>query len=467
MLVEEFCLPEELLRQRVWVEKADHAIRARRGRAARQSRVPTYAPSHFPPPLFSRPFPRVECAGGSAQRALHSLRRYPLERDELRRASDAQDAQHRPHRQRRRAVCEHVLHHFALLAQPRVDPHRAVRAHATACATTSPNSRRRCRTCRCGCARPATRPPTSASGTWARTTTRRAPASTSSPPTRDRASTSTPSATSTAQARRSSRATTRPSSPIWRWTGSRSDHGGKPWALCIGHKAPHSFYMPEDEVRAHVRRRPRALSRHGVPPRRQAGWIRQRLYTWHGIYGPLFDWRKKFPDDRPEAVKDFENMVHAYWGTILSVDDSVGRLLAFLEETKQLDNTIIVFMGDNGLLEGEHGMVDKRTMHEPSLRIPLLVRYPALAQRQGHRAAGAHPRHGAEHAGTLRREAAGRSIHGKSWVKLVREGDAAWRQVVVLRIQLREAISLHAERPRRAHRRVEVHPLSAWCMVRP
>ncbi len=45
-------------------------------------------------------------------------------------------------------------------------------------------------------------------------------------------------------------------------------------------------------------------------------WIKERLYTWHGIYGPLFEWRKKFPDDRPEAVKDFENMVHAYWGTI-------------------------------------------------------------------------------------------------------------------------------------------------------
>ena len=57
---------------------------------------------------------------------------------------------------------------------------------------------------------------------------------------------------------------------------------------------------------------------------------------------------------------DFENMVHGYWGTILSVDDSVGRLLDYLEKTRQLDNTIVVFMGDNGLLEGEHGMVDKR-----------------------------------------------------------------------------------------------------------
>ena len=67
-------------------------------------------------------------------------------------------------------------------------------------------------------------------------------------------------------------------------------------------------------------------------------WIKQRRDTWHSIYGRLFDWRKKFPDDRPEAVKDFENMVHAYWATLLSVDDSVGRLRQWLDETGQLEH---------------------------------------------------------------------------------------------------------------------------------
>ena len=71
-------------------------------------------------------------------------------------------------------------------------------------------------------------------------------------------------------------------------------------------------------------------------------------------------------------------MVHAYWGTVLSVDDSVGQLVDFLKASGQLENTIIVFMGDNGLLEGEHGMIDKRTMHEPSIRIPLVARGPGL-----------------------------------------------------------------------------------------
>ncbi|MFN9718822.1 MAG: sulfatase/phosphatase domain-containing protein, partial [Planctomycetota bacterium] len=88
--------------------------------------------------------------------------------------------------------------------------------------------------------------------------------------------------------------------------------------------------------------------------------------------------RKKFPDTTPEGVIDFERMVHAYWGTVLSVDDSVGRLVEFLKASGQYENTIIVFMGDNGLLEGEHGMVDKRTMHEASIRIPLIARGPGL-----------------------------------------------------------------------------------------
>ena len=207
----------------------------------------------------------------------------------------------------------------------------------------------------------------------------------------------------------------------------KQDHGGKPWALCIGHKAPHSFYVPEDKYAhrfdgVHVGYPDSAFELADKP-----AWIKERLYTWHGIYGPLFEWRKSFPDDRPEAVVDFANMVHAYWGTILSVDDSVGRLIGWLDSTKQLDHTIIVFMGDNGLLEGEHGMVDKRTAHEANLRIPLLVRYPALAKgkviEQQALTIDVAPSL-LELCGAKPLE----NIHGKSWVKLVREGDPSWRK---------------------------------------
>lgn len=158
----------------------------------------------------------------------------------------------------------------------------------------------------------------------------------------------------------------------------KRDHGGKPFMLMLGHKAPHSFYVPEpkyqhtfDDVKIEY---PKTAFMLDDKP----AWIKQRLTTWHGIYGPLFEYRKKFPDSSPEAVKDFATMTRAYWGTILSVDDSVGRLLDTLKEMGQLDNTLIIFMTDNGLLNGEDGMVDKRTMHEPSIRLPLVVRYPGL-----------------------------------------------------------------------------------------
>ncbi len=201
---------------------------------------------------------------------------------------------------------------------------------------------------------------------------------------------------------------------------------GKPWALCIGHKAPHSFYFPEPKYEHtfdHVRvSYPDTAFHLGDKP----AWIKDRLYTWHGIYGPLFEWRKKFPDDSPGAVKDFENMVHAYWGTILSVDDSVARLREYLEKTGQLDNTIICFLGDNGLLEGEHGMVDKRTAHEPCLRIPLIVRYPSLAKGKVV-VQQALTQDLAPSVLELCGAPAIAKCDGHSWVKLVQNGDPAWR----------------------------------------
>ena len=201
----------------------------------------------------------------------------------------------------------------------------------------------------------------------------------------------------------------------------------KPWALCVGHKAPHSFYTPEEKYKhafdaVNVPYPASAMKLDGKPE-----WIKQRLNTWHGIYGPLFEWRKNFPDARPESVKDFQNMVHGYWGTVLSVDDSVGRMVAHLKATGQYDNTLILFMGDNGLLEGEHGMVDKRTAHEPSLRVPLITRGPTLK--------GGKVVNGQvltiDIAPSILDICGAQPIansQGQSWSKLATSGDPNWRQ---------------------------------------
>jgi arylsulfatase A-like enzyme len=203
----------------------------------------------------------------------------------------------------------------------------------------------------------------------------------------------------------------------------------KPFLLMLGHKAPHSFYVPEpkyarafDGVRVEYPSTAFLLDD-------KPGWFRVRINTWHGIYGPLFDCRKTFPDARPEAVKDFAAMTRAYWGTILSVDDSVGRLYDALRRSGQLDNTIFVFTGDNGLLNGEHGMVDKRTMHEPSIRVPLIVRYPGLTPPD-------HPRivdrmvltvDMAPSLLDLCGAAPLETVHGTSWRKLVQGDATGWR----------------------------------------
>jgi N-acetylglucosamine-6-sulfatase len=63
------------------------------------------------------------------------------------------------------------------------------------------------------------------------------------------------------------------------------------------------------------------------------------------------------------------------------VDDSVGRLYDALKQAGQLDRTLIIYTSDNGFVLGEHGRVDKRTMYDESLRVPLLVRYPPLVPR--------------------------------------------------------------------------------------
>ncbi len=61
---------------------------------------------------------------------------------------------------------------------------------------------------------------------------------------------------------------------------------------------------------------------------------------------------------------------------VKGIDDNLGRLFKHLEETDQLDNTLIIYTGDQGFMLGEHDYQDKRWMYEESQRMPFLVRYP-------------------------------------------------------------------------------------------
>ncbi|MGQ0766593.1 MAG: sulfatase-like hydrolase/transferase [Gemmatimonadota bacterium] len=66
---------------------------------------------------------------------------------------------------------------------------------------------------------------------------------------------------------------------------------------------------------------------------------------------------------------------------LLGVDESLGRIVAVLAETGELDNTVIVFTSDHGYFYGEHGLNEERRLaYEETARIPLIIRFPRVAR---------------------------------------------------------------------------------------
>ncbi len=92
----------------------------------------------------------------------------------------------------------------------------------------------------------------------------------------------------------------------------------------------------------------------------------------------------EFPDNYdPANHSDQENTRLAYNAylkkflrCVKGIDDNLGRLFRHLEETGEIDNTVIIYTGDQGFMLGEHDYQDKRWMYEESQRMPFLVRYP-------------------------------------------------------------------------------------------
>lgn len=76
----------------------------------------------------------------------------------------------------------------------------------------------------------------------------------------------------------------------------------------------------------------------------------------------------------------YQNYIRDYMSVIKSVDESVGRVLDYLDSHGLTENTIIVYTSDQGFYMGEHGWFDKRFMYEESLRTPLLIAYPGHIQ---------------------------------------------------------------------------------------
>jgi len=77
-----------------------------------------------------------------------------------------------------------------------------------------------------------------------------------------------------------------------------------------------------------------------------------------------------------DCARSLEELAKDYYAGLTAVDDLIGRVFTYLEKKNILDDTAILHGSDHGYFLGEWRLFDKRLMHEPSIRVPLMVRYP-------------------------------------------------------------------------------------------
>lgn len=84
-------------------------------------------------------------------------------------------------------------------------------------------------------------------------------------------------------------------------------------------------------------------------------------------------------NDNVDAVRSLEELVKDYCAGLVAVDEMIGKLFSHVESKNVLDHTAFVHSSDHGFFLGEYRFYDKRLMYEPSIRVPLMIRYPKMA----------------------------------------------------------------------------------------
>lgn len=106
--------------------------------------------------------------------------------------------------------------------------------------------------------------------------------------------------------------------------------------------------------------------------------------AWDAYYGPLItEFKAAKLEGKDLALWKYQRYMQDYLKCVRSLDNNVGRLLAYLDEQGLAENTLVVYTSDQGFYLGEHGWFDKRYMYEQSLRTPLVMRFPAALQIKG------------------------------------------------------------------------------------
>ena len=144
----------------------------------------------------------------------------------------------------------------------------------------------------------------------------------------------------------------------------------QPFFLYLSHKAVHANFTPEEKYKDRFAdkpfQRPASETKITDNKRNLPRWLLDQRNSWHGVDFPY------------HSELNVEGYYKRYCEALCSVDDSVGRVMDKLKEMGIHDDTLVIYMGDNGFMFGEHGLIDKRVAYETSIRVPMMVQCPAL-----------------------------------------------------------------------------------------
>ncbi len=154
------------------------------------------------------------------------------------------------------------------------------------------------------------------------------------------------------------------------WLGKTDSQ--RPFFMYLSHKATHSEFEPAARHKGKFTNAkfvyPKSYAP-AKPEQRLPMWVQNQRNSWHGVEYPY------------HSKLDIEEYYKRYAETLCAVDDSVGRVMEALRSRNQLESTLVIYMGDNGFTFGEHGLIDKRTAYEESMRVPMLLQCPELFGR--------------------------------------------------------------------------------------
>ncbi|HWU02851.1 MAG TPA: sulfatase [Novosphingobium sp.] len=142
----------------------------------------------------------------------------------------------------------------------------------------------------------------------------------------------------------------------------------KPFFLYLSHKAVHSDPLPAPKYAHQYDATTFAVPASAAnTPENYKGkpmWVYNQRNSWHGI------------DFFYNSDMKMTEYLRYYYATLSSVDDSVGRVMAWLKKNHLEKDTLVVFTSDNGFEVGDHGLIDKRNAYEASVRVPFVVYEP-------------------------------------------------------------------------------------------